>query len=117
MRHVVIYSWEEVEKAMKNELEDDEYRVQVKPCIFRKGYGVVELEDMDIMEGMIEDMQEQLKILKSFIKEHLEKETRNVRAVDEHVREARQEADDAKERDFENEKKRIRQMLKDDERD
>ena len=52
MRHVIIYSWEEVKKVLENELEDDKYRVQVKPCLLKKGYGVVEIEEMDIMEGM-----------------------------------------------------------------
>lgn len=33
MRHVIIYSWEEVKKVLENELEDDKYRVQVKPCL------------------------------------------------------------------------------------
>ena len=37
MRHVIIYSWEEVKKVLENELEDDKYRVQVKPCLLKKG--------------------------------------------------------------------------------
>ena len=117
MRHVIIYSWEEVKKVLENELEDDKYRVQVKPCLLKKGYGVVEIEEMDIMEGMIEDMQEQLRILKGFINQRLDKEVRDIKSTEDHIREAKQEADEAKERDFEAEKERIRRMIKDKERD
>ena len=117
MKHMVIYEWSEVEAALDNALEDDEWRVTVKPSIFKKGYGLVELEDIDIMHCMVDDMQEQLRILKGFIMQNLEREIRDSKPLEEHIQEARKEAQEAEEKDFEAEKARLRRLLEDEERD
>lgn len=117
MKHMVIYDWCEVEAALGNALEDDEWKIEVKPYLFKKGFGVVELEELDILNGMVDDMQEQLRVLKGFIMQNLEREKRDMRSVDEHIREARQEAQEAEERDFEAERERLRRLLDEEERD
>lgn len=117
MKHMVIYDWSEVEAALDNALEDDEWRVTVKPAIFKKGYGIVDLEEIDIMHNMVDDMQEQLRVLKGFIVQNLEKEVRDMKPLEEHIAEARKEAQEAEERDFEAEKERMRRLLEDKERD
>lgn len=117
MKHMVIYEWSEVEAALDNALEDDEWRITVKPSILKKGYGLVELEEVDILNGMVDDMQEQLRILKGFIMQNLEKEVRDMRPLEEHIQAARKEAQEAEERDFEAEKERLRRLLEDEERD
>lgn len=111
MKHMIIYDWSEVEAALDNALENDEWRVTVKPSIFKKGYGLVELEDIDIMHCMVDDMQEQLRILKGFILQNLEKEVRDIKPLEEHIQAARKEAQEAEERDFEAEKARLRRLL------
>ena len=117
MKHMVIYEWNEVEAALDNALEDDEWKMEIKPCIFKKGFGVVELEEVGIMQGMVDDMQEQLRILKGFILQNLEKEVRDIKPLEEHMQAARKEAQEAEERDFEAEKERMRRLLEDEERD
>lgn len=119
MKHIVIYDWSEVEAALDNALEDDEWKMEVKPYFFKKGFGVVELEEVDIMQSMVDDMQEQLRVLKGFILQNLKKEVRNVKPLEEHIAQARKEAQEAEERDFEIEKARLRRLLeeKEEERD
>lgn len=111
MKHMIIYDWSEVEAALDNALEDDEWKMTVKPYFFKKGFGVVELEEVDILNGMVDDMQEQLRILKGFIMQNLEKEVRDMKPLEEHIAQARKEAQEAEERDFEAEKARLRRLL------
>ena len=117
MKHIVIYDWSEVEAALGNALEDDEWKLEAKTCLFKKGYGLVELEEVDILNGMIDDMQEQLRVLKGFIMQNLEKEVRDIKPLEEHIAQARKEAQEAEERDFEAEKERMRRLLEEEERD
>ena len=119
MKHMILYEWSEVEHVLQSELEDDRYGMSVKPCLFKKGYGIVSMEEVELFEGILEDMQEELKVLKGFITQNIEREERNVRSVDHHIEEARKEAQEAEERDFEAEKARLRRLLeeKEEERD
>ena len=111
MKHMVIYDWEEVEHVLQSELESDAYGMSVKPCLFKKGFGVVSMEEVELFEGILEDMQEELKVLKGFINQNLEREVRDMKPLEEHIAEARKEAQEAEERDFEAEKARLRRLL------
>lgn len=111
MKHMIIYDWEEVEHVLQSELESDAYGMSVKPCLFKKGFGVVSMEEVELFEGILEDMQEELKVLKGFIKQNLEQEARATRSVDGLVEEARKEAQEAEERSIEAEKARLRRLL------
>lgn len=117
MKHIVIYDWSEVEAALSNALEDDGWRVTAKPLLLKKGYGTVELEEIDILNGMVDDMQEQLRVLKGFIMQNLEREMREIKSVDQSIEEKRKEAQESEKRDFEAEKERMRRLLEDEERD
>lgn len=117
MKHMIIYDWAEVEHVLQSELESDPYSMSVKPCFLKKGFGVVSMEEVELFEGILEDMQEELKVLKGFINQNIEREERNVRSVDRHIEEARKEAQEAEERDFEAEKERMRRLLEEEERD